>query len=141
MPRPRMQVKPLTRYALLQILGWALVLLVVLLLLRWGWIDTTAAGVVILLWLAKDVLLYPLYLPALAAESAVSPGVEAMVGRVGNCRTEVNGRGLIEVQGERWLARSAGGTRIAPGMRVQVVGHDGMVLQIRVVDQATAAKA
>lgn len=134
-------MKPLTRYALLQILGWALVLLVVLLLLRWGWVNTTAAGVVIVLWLAKDVLLYPLYLPALAAESAVSPGVEAMVGRTGHCRTEVNGRGMIEVQGERWLARSADGTRIAPGLRVQVVGHDGMILQVRVVDQAKAARA
>ena len=141
MPPPRMQVKPLTRYALLQILSWALVLLVVLLLLRWGWINTTAAVVVIVLWLVKDVLLYPLYLPALAAESAVSPGVEAMVGRAGHCRTEVNGRGMIEVQGERWLARSADGTRIAPGLRVEVVGHDGMILQVRVVDQATAAKA
>lgn len=134
-------MKPFTRYALLQILGWALVLLVVLLLLRWDWINTTAAVVVIVLWLAKDVLLYPLYLPALAAESAVSPGVEAMVGRVGNCRTEVNGRGMIEVQGERWLARSADGTRIAPGLRVQVVGHDGLILQVRVVEQATATKA
>ena len=141
MPPPRMQVKPLKRYALLQILSWALVLLVVLLLLRWGWINTTAAVVVIVLWLVKDVLLYPLYLPALAAESAVSPGVEAMVGRAGHCRTEVNGRGMIEVQGERWLARSGDGTRIAPGLRVEVVGHDGMILQVRVVDQATAAKA
>ena len=140
MPRPRMQVKPFTRYALLQILSWAVVLLVVLLLLRWGWINTTAAGVVIVLWLAKDVLLYPLYLPALAAESAVSPGVEAMVGRVGHCRTELNGRGMIEVHGERWLARSGDGTRIAPGSRVEVVGHDGMILRVRVVDQATAAK-
>ena len=134
-----MQVKPLTRYALLQILSWSVVLLVVL-LLRWGWINTTAAGVVIVLWLAKDVLLYPLYLPALAAESAVSPGVEAMVGRVGHCRTEVNGRGMVEVQGERWLARSADGTRIAPGLRVEVVGHDGMILRVRVADQATAVK-
>jgi len=136
-----MQLKPLTRYALLQALSWALVLLAVLLLLRWGWINTTAAGVVIVLWLAKDVLLYPLYLPALAAESAVSPGAEAMVGRLGTCRTEVNGRGMIEVQGERWLARSADGTRIAPGLRVEVVGHDGIVLQVRVVDQATPTKA
>jgi len=134
-----MQVKLLTRYALLQILSWSVVLLVVL-LLRWGWINTTAAGVVIVLWLAKDVLLYPLYLPALAAESAVSPGVEAMVGRVGHCRTEVNGRGMVEVQGERWLARSADGTRIAPGLRVEVVGHDGMILRVRVADQATAVK-
>jgi membrane-bound ClpP family serine protease len=112
----------------------------VLLLLRGGWINTTAAVVVIVLWLVKDVLLYPLYLPALAAESAVSPGVEAMVGRVGNCRTEVNGRGMIEVQGERWLARSADGTRIAPGLRVEVVGHDGMILQVRVVDQARGGR-
>ncbi len=86
MPPPRMQVKPLTRYALLRILSWALVVLVVLLLLRWGWINATAAGVVIVLWLAKDVLLYPLYLPAVAAESAVSPGVGAMVGRTDSSR-------------------------------------------------------
>jgi membrane-bound ClpP family serine protease len=137
-----MQVKPLTRYIVLQALSWALVMLaVLLLLLRWGWITTTAAGVVIVLWLAKDVLLYPLYLPALAAESAVSPGAEAMVGRLGTCRTEVNGRGMIEVQGERWLARSVDGIRIAPGLRVQVVGHDGMILQVGVVDQDAASKA
>ena len=141
MPLPRMQVKPLTRYVLLQIFGWASVLLVVLLLLRWGWINTTAAVVVVVLWLVKDVLLYPLYLPALTVESAVSPGVEAMVGRAGHCRTEVNGRGMVEVQGESWLARSADGTRIAPGLRVEVVGHDGLVLHVRVVDQATAARA
>ncbi|TVP90513.1 MAG: hypothetical protein EA347_02995 [Thioalkalivibrio sp.] len=136
--RPRIQVKPLAFYALLQIPGLALVLLVVLALLRWGWIDTTAAAVVMVLWLAKDAVLYPFYRHALAPESAVSPGVEGQMGRIGHCRTEVNGRGMVEVQGERWLARSADGSRIAPGLRVEVVGHDGMVLQVRVVDQAKA---
>ncbi len=135
-----MRVKPLMFYALLQIPGWALALLVVLLLLHWGWIGTTVAGVVLVLWLAKDILLYPLYRPGLATESAVSPGVGAMVGRVGQCRTEVNGRGMVLVQGERWLARSADGTRIAPGLHVRVVGHEGLILRVRIVDQATATK-
>lgn len=133
-------MKPLMFYALLQIPGWALALLVVLVLLRWGWIGTTTAGVVLGLWLAKDILLYPLYRPGLAVGSAASPGVEGMVGRVGQCRTEVNGHGMVLVQGERWLARSADGTRIAPGLRIRVVGHEGFILKVRVVDRATAAK-
>jgi hypothetical protein len=73
-----MRVKPLTRHALLRILGWALVLLV-LLMLPWGWINTTAAWVVIVLWQAKDVLLYPLYLQALVAESFVSDSLSEPV--------------------------------------------------------------
>lgn len=129
------QVKPFTFYALLQIPTLALALLVVMLLLRWDWIGTTAAWVVIVLWLAKDVLLYPFYRHALAPESAASPGVEGLVGLIGQCRTEVNGRGLIEVRGERWLARSADGNRILPGQRVEVAGHDGMVLKVRVIDE------
>lgn len=133
-------MKPLTRYVLLQIPGWALAVPAVLLVLSWGWINATAAGLVIMLWLAKDILLYPLYRSALRVDSAGSSGVEVMVGRVGHCRTEVNGRGMIEVQGERWLARSANQTRIAPGLRVQVVGYDGLVLQVLAVDRPSAGK-
>lgn len=128
-----MPVKALTQYALLQALGWAVVLLVVAVLLRWGWVNTTAAGIFLVLWLLKDVLLFPLYRAALGVGVPASSGVEGMVGRRGVCRTEVNGRGMIEVQGEHWLARSADGVRIAPGSRVHVVGHDGLLLQVRAV--------
>ncbi len=125
---------PLTRYTLLQIPGWVLVGLVVTLLLYWQWIDRTAALVVLGLWLLKDVLLFPLYRPALASSDAAATGAKALRGHAGWCRTEVNGRGLVEIHGERWLARSADGTLIAGGVRVEVTDHEGMTLIVRPLD-------
>lgn len=126
-------MQPATHYTLLQIPGWILVGFVVALLLHWAWIDAAAALVIVGLWLFKDLLLYPLYRPALVAGDEALAGASALMGRTGWCRTEVNGRGLVEIHGERWLARSLDGTVIGVGNRVEVVDREGMTLRVRCV--------
>lgn len=125
------------RYTLLQIPGWALVGLALTLLLHWEWLDRTAAAIVLGLWLLKDVLLYPLYRPALAVGDATAPGVAALRGYRGWCRTHVNGHGLVEIHGERWLARAVDGRGIPPDSCIEVVDHEGMTLLVRQADAGT----
>ena len=116
---------------MLQVPGWLLLALALVLLFQWDWITAQAAVWIIALWLLKDVLLYPVYRPALNARDAAAPGAAGLKGRRGWSRTAINGRGLVEVAGERWLARSADGEPIDPGTQVEVVGHQDMVLHVR----------
>lgn len=122
-----------TRYALLQIPGLLLVILLLTLGLQWGWITTTTATVVFLGWLVKDILLFPLYRPALRAD-APPTGSEGMVGALGVCRTAVNGTGMVQIRGENWQCRSDNGRRLAPGERVEVCAGEGMILTVRAIN-------
>ena len=122
---------PPVRYTLLQIPGVMVFGAVVWLLLGWGWLAPATAGWLMVVWLAKDVLLYPLYRPALAAAGA-RHGLAALEGVQGRARTEVAGRGLVLVQGEFWRARSVG-EAIPAGTAVRVTGHEGRQLLVEPV--------
>ncbi|MCS7250871.1 MAG: nodulation protein NfeD [Anaerolineae bacterium] len=57
-------------------------------------------------------------------------GVEALIGRVGEARTDLHPVGMVQVAGELWTAESEAGM-IAAGTPVQIVGVEGLRLKVR----------
>lgn len=133
-------MSPLVRYSLLQIPGFVLVCLVVALLYHHNFLEARGALLVVGLWVLKDILLYPFYGPALDNELPAS-GPRHLIGRRGTSRTTINGRGLVEIGGERWMACSDDGAEIAAGTAVEVTGAEGMLLRVRAVSAPPRAPA
>ncbi|OGO11575.1 MAG: hypothetical protein A2Z66_02500 [Chloroflexi bacterium RBG_13_66_10] len=67
-----------------------------------------------------------------AQRRRVATGIEALIGRVGEARGELNPSGMVQVAGELWSAEvEPGSTSIPGGARVEVVGVDGLRLRVR----------
>ncbi len=58
----------------------------------------------------------------------VVTGREGLLGQTGEVITWVDGRGVINLDGERWQARADG--HLAPGQRVRVKKKEGLVLSV-----------
>ena len=56
-------------------------------------------------------------------------GYEGLVGEVGEVRERLDLKGRVFVHGEVWNAEGA--ERLEPGDRIEVVGHDGMLLKVK----------
>lgn len=123
----------LLRYCLFQIPGIMLGGIAIFLLWHWKVLNTAWALTLFGLWVLKDVLLYPYSKPAL--EDPPPTGSQALISCKGLVRTDVRWRGLVEVQGERWQARSQDGSLIRAGTRVQVVDAQGLLLVVVPVDR------
>lgn len=123
---------PLVRYSLLQIPG--LLLIASLGWWAWssGWVSAGTAAALFLVWLVKDLLLYPLYRPAL--ERQVPYGARALVGRCATVTTAVQPVGRVQIGGENWRARSAHGPPIPVGQRVRVIDAEGLTLMVEPAD-------
>jgi membrane-bound serine protease (ClpP class) len=65
-----------------------------------------------------------------AQKRRIATGMEGLVGSVGQSRTALNPRGQVFVVGELWRAR-AEGEHIPPSEEVEVIGVDGLTLQVR----------
>ena len=61
-------------------------------------------------------------------------GFEGLIGEVGEVRERLDLKGKVFVHGEVWNAE--GSERLQPGDRVEVVGHDGMILKVRRVAES-----
>ena len=59
----------------------------------------------------------------------ITLGYEGLVGEVGEVRERLDLKGRVFVHGEVWNAEGA--ERLEPGDRIEVVGHDGMVLKVK----------
>lgn len=92
----------LARYLLLQVPGWAIVLLV-LTLLR-GYIDLSfpAAAALFTLWVIKDLALFPLLRSAYEVDER--PVIERLIGEQGAAVDELSPTGYVRVRGELWRA-------------------------------------
>ena len=116
------------RYTLLQIPGIAFLAAVMWWLVGGGWLPSSTAVWILGLWLLKDILLYPLYRPAL--QTQVPVGTAALVGRKARVTRELNPQGQILVRGEHWSAIECRGEKVGEGQTVQVVGARGMILMV-----------
>lgn len=71
-----------------------------------------------------------------AMRRPVEVGVEALIGRLGEARTDIAPRGMVQVAGELWSAEVEDGElAVRSGERVEVVGVEGLRLSIRSVVQ------
>ncbi len=62
-------------------------------------------------------------------------GQEGLIGRIGETSTDLAPTGMVKVFGERWKAESVDGASIPQGMKVQVVGIEGMLMLVQPVDR------
>ena len=126
---------PFWRYTAFQVPGW-----VVALAIGW-WIHTSfdaprwVAPGILLVWVVKDMALYPLLRSAYEVNEA--PPVERLIGRRGVAMEPLAPAGYVRIGGELWRAEAIDGARIEADSGVEVAGAQGLVLSVRHAEPAT----
>ena len=119
----------LTRYWLLQVPGWVLLILVLGLAHDRFDLPAWVGGIILLLWVAKDAILYPILKPGY--ETGVKTGSERLVGLIGIARQDLGPDGYVLVNGELWKAVADPlDTPIPAGADVRVNAARGMLLSV-----------
>lgn len=128
--RAEWQSRTLTKYLLVQIPGWILAAAGLALLRQWVDFPLWAALGILLLWVVKDVVLYPFV--RRAYESNSKTGAELLIGAEGIATEQLAPSGYIRVGRELWRAEAMRTDEpIAPGSRVRVRGVRGLTLLIQ----------
>lgn len=119
-------LRVLLKYGALQLVGWIVVIALGVYAVRdFGW-PRHFVWMGVALWIAKDIALYPLVWRSLEQSPARAP----YEGEVAITLSALDPAGEIRVRGERWKARlrDDAAARVEEGMRVRVVGRDGLTL-------------
>jgi len=126
-------LKPLIRYAALQVPGLLIVLILLLYARDQGWISMTTVVLLLVVLVAKDVVLYPFF------QKALQPGYTDMVARLHGQRARVintlDPEGQVKLKGEIWNAKSIHGEPVEAGSWVMVSGHRGLKLHVERCDE------
>lgn len=130
----RRPLRALPRYTLFQMPELVLII-VALVFARW-WLDWQWSTVVIIVavWVAKDVLLFPLLWRAYDTDPRAA--LNTLVGRRGTARDRLSPHGYVVIHGELWEAEVIGGKTVEPGSRVQVREMRGLTLLVEPDDGA-----
>jgi membrane protein implicated in regulation of membrane protease activity len=122
-------VSTLTRYWLLQIPGWILLILVLGAAHEWFGLPAWMSLLIFLLWVVKDAVLYPIL--KRGYESAPPAGTQRLVGLTGVAKQDLNPEGFVFVNGELWKAvADPASDLIEAGEQVQVKSAEGMLLTV-----------
>jgi len=129
-------VKPdarvIARYALFQVP--ATILLVAGLLVARQWVNLPAwlIWLIIGLWLAKELVLFPFVWRAYDARRTSQ--AHSMIGQRGVAQQRLDPSGYVRVRGELWQAeRIEGAGPVEQGAEVEVVEEQGLKLKVRPV--------
>jgi membrane protein implicated in regulation of membrane protease activity len=109
------RVRTVGRYVLAQVPGWALAALLLAALARASLLGARTATAALFAWMAKDLLLYPLFRHAY--EPGGASAAERLVNGEALARHGLNREGWVEVHGELWRAE------LAPGEEPVHPGH------------------
>jgi membrane-bound serine protease (ClpP class) len=86
-----------------------------------------AAYALIMVWVVKDLLLYPLV--RIANQSDMRPGAVRLIGATGMAKDQFNPSGYVQVRGEVWRAEAEPSAKpIAPQSPIEVRGARGLTL-------------
>lgn len=119
----------LVKYTLYQIPDTALAFLVLWILVEWAGVSPRLAGGLALLWILKDILMFPVLWHSFGGTEASDPC--SLVGAEGVVTERCDPNGYVQVRGETWKAESAEeGRPIEKGTRIVVAGERGLTLQI-----------
>jgi membrane-bound ClpP family serine protease len=122
------------RYTLLQLPALALLLMALVLVQRWIEIADWIFWGSIMVWIAKDVILFFFTWRAYDT-TAARPG-RSMVDARGITQNRIAPSGFIHVRGELWKAEVWGGGRpIEIGERVKVINIKGLTLIVQPEDE------
>ena len=129
--RERWTLKVILRYALIQLPGTVLLVLVILLINRWWvtvpfWLGLGIVGLAVV----KDLVLFPLLWRSYAGGDTDDPS--SMIGRRGIVIGRLDPEGYVRVRGELWRAETVENDRpLEEGRNVTVVGVSGLKLYVR----------
>jgi membrane protein implicated in regulation of membrane protease activity len=119
----------LLKYTLLQIPALALIILILVLLQKWVVIPAYIVWGIPILWLLKDIILFPLTWRSYESHNRHDP--HPMVGRHGIAQQPLAPSGYVRVGGELWLAEVVGDERsIEKGERIRVREVNGLKLLV-----------
>ncbi len=62
-------------------------------------------------------------------------GHETLIGAKGYVVEDIRGEGMVFVEGELWRARSANGSYITKGSRIEVIDVKGLILVVKKVER------
>ena len=120
----------LVKYLLFQLPGWVLAAVILSGLRYWVGIPGWVALGLFVLWVAKDLVMYPLL--RTAYESGVKTGAEQLIGTRGVAQSELSPRVYVHVRGELWQAEvKPSDDPLAPGSPVKVLAAEGMTLIVK----------
>jgi membrane protein implicated in regulation of membrane protease activity len=119
--------RTIVRYTLFQIPGLILLSLGVAAAVRWWGLPALAAYGLVALWIAKDIIMYPIL--RVAYESDRSSGVDGVHGALGVVTQPLVPSGYVRLGSELWKAELASGSEmVSVGSAIRVVELRGLTL-------------
>jgi len=89
---------------LLQVPGWALMVLVLFFLHKWFGFSVWVAGGVVALLVLKDIVIYPLF--RVVWQAKAKSGTEQLIGIQGIAKDHLEPKGYVQIGGELWRAEA-----------------------------------
>ncbi len=122
-------MKASTRYWLFQLPGWFVTAAVLYGFHQWSELPLWGAGMVMLLLIVKDAILYPFL--KIAYEVNAKTGVEQLIGQDAVAEQDLSPQGLVRIRGELWRARLGDRQRTVPaGSIVRIESGKGLTLVV-----------
>jgi membrane protein implicated in regulation of membrane protease activity len=115
----------LKTYIVAQLPGWFLAVLAVAALSRWMALPGRVAVLAVILWIVKDLLLFP----TMRRYYRSDPAERRIVGQRGTAVTDIAPTGFVRVRGELWQAASE--QEIVAGSEIYVRDIHGLQLTVR----------
>ncbi len=119
-------------YALLQVPGWLLVGLVLLLSHSYFQLPAWTGWVIFVLWVIKDIILFFFLWPAYDSQSK---DVYSLSGEKAIVVTELAPQGRVRLHGQSWAAKAENGKPIPQGTWVEITARSGLILIVHATDK------
>jgi membrane protein implicated in regulation of membrane protease activity len=127
--RPSKDWRTLRRYAILQVPAALAVGAILIAGVRMAWLDAPTALILFVLWVLKDVALYPLVRNAYEARD--QDQAARLVGRIARAREDLAPIGYVLLAGELWRAEAIeADAPIRAGERVRIESVDGLRVRV-----------
>jgi len=119
----------LLRYTLLQLPALALLMAVLWLLNTWFELPRLWLGLVAVIWIIKDMVLFPLVWRAYDPDPPTRGNT--LIGGTGRVVQDLSPEGVVEIQGELWRARpTQQEIRLKKDTLVSVTAMQGLLLEV-----------
>jgi len=120
---------PFARYVLLEIPGWIVASVVLVVLTRAGKLEAGTAWMLLGIWIAKDFVLYPVL--RVGYQHSAPDGSGSLVGALGTARERLDPSGYVRVGSELWRAELAHGQPpVEAGETVRIVAVHRLTLRV-----------